>query len=66
METTKLEAYWIERNRLVDAVTAIHPGNAFMASGWNEPGAAELREKYSAALDALQEFDNVHGGAPIL
>ena len=62
------EAYWTERNALVDAVLAIDTKGAsvFTQAGWEVEGAAEVRARYHAAVDALKAFDEAHGGAPVL
>lgn len=70
----RTESYWEERNRLVDAVraidvgssTSVPPTSVYMAPRYDEPGAADIRAAYRAALEALKAFDEAHGGAPIL
>lgn len=62
-------SYWTERNALVDAVHAIDNRApscvddlpAFRAWLHGPDG-----EAYRAALAALREFDDSHGGSPIL
>ncbi|MEN6547590.1 MAG: hypothetical protein ABFE07_16270 [Armatimonadia bacterium] len=59
--TTTTEAYWTERNALVDSVLALTPCDEELAN------PQTLRAvRYCEALDNLAAFDARNGGSPVL